>query len=161
MNYCECYNQVTSKYICFFAMTILANILLIILANLLLKKAIYIVRENDLPCILKEKIFYFAIIAIACVTLFLLLMMTQIIAAIKDIPHLKNGDCSSIIGIVVSQDAAGREDVPEDRTFKLKNIESGEIVELRVFYTPIKNGDVYEVVYLPHTRCGAVVRKIE
>jgi hypothetical protein len=93
--------------------------------------------------------------------LFLLLTMTNFIDCIKDISFFKDGNFISMVGIVVSQDAAGGKETPEDRTVKLQNIESGEIVELKVFYTPIKSGEVYEVAYLPYTRCGAIVRQIE
>ena len=138
MNYYEYSNQIISKYIYIFITTIILVALLIIMVSFLLNVFIHIIREKNELCILKKKEFYFSLSAIILTMLFLLLTMTNFIDCIKDISFLKDGNFISIVGIVVSQDAAGGKETPEDRTFKLQNIESGEIVELKVFYTPIK-----------------------
>ncbi len=78
-----------------------------------------------------------------------------------DIPHAINKDFIVATGVVVSQNAAGREDVGETRGFEIQDLETGEIINLLVFYTPIWQGEVYEVIYLPHSKAGAIVRKIE
>lgn len=35
------------------------------------------------------------------------------------------------------------------------------MLDLLVVYPPIRKGEIYEVMYLPHTRLGVIVRKIE
>lgn len=80
---------------------------------------------------------------------------------IADIPYAINKEFSVTKGIVVGQNAAGLDDVSESRGFELKVLESGEIINLYVVYTPIRTGEIYEVIYLPHTKAGAIVKKIE
>lgn len=107
----------------------------------------------------KESIIDFIGLILVAVILALILLWSRNVWA--DVPYAINKDFSRTIGIVVSQDAAGRDDVGEARGFRLRDIETGEVLNLQVFYTPIREGEIYEVMYLPNTKVGAIVRKIE
>jgi len=76
----------------------------------------------------------------------------------RDIPFVVNKNYIITIGIAQGWDTAGQE--PETRGFAFKR-DNGEIIDITVTYTPIHQGDRFEVIYLPHTKFGAIVRKIE
>lgn len=106
----------------------------------------------------KESIIdFFGIIAVSVVLLLILFWSRNVLA---DIPNAIRRDFQVTTGIVVGQDAAGLENVGENRGFELQDLKTGEIINLQVFYTPIRKNEIYEVIYLPHTKSGAIVKKI-
>lgn len=97
------------------------------------------------------------------VIVFAIILMAFLISFSKivmDLPYMLKQDFSSVTGVVVGQNASGRDDVYEDRGFELQDLKTGEILTLQVNYTPIRKGEYYEVLYLPHTKIGTIVRKL-
>ena len=78
---------------------------------------------------------------------------------IKDIPNIINENYIVTTGTATSWNTTGPENT--SRSFEFTT-DDGEVIKLSVQSTkPVYQGDRYEVIYLPHTKCGAIVRKIE
>ena len=76
----------------------------------------------------------------------------------KDIPNVINKNYITITGTVIEPGFGGRD--LETRTPMLLT-DDGERVSAVVVYTPFARGERYEIVRLPNTGIGYVVRKIE
>ena len=76
----------------------------------------------------------------------------------KDIPNVINRNYIIATGTVVIGNNGGTES--ETRDFTLKK-DDGETIRILANYMPIQNGDEFEVIYLPNTGCGAIIRKIK
>ena len=163
MDYSKCTNRLMLNFSCWAVIVFVGAILLLVGV---VKAVKYFLKENAVCESFKflffnnkESIiaFIFVIIAVAAL-LFMLILASWVVA---DIPYAINRNFSVSRGVVVSQHASGSDDHYEDRVFGIKDLETGETVTLYVNYTPIRRGEIYEVIYLPHTKRGAIVRKIE
>ena len=105
------------------------------------------------------KVFLFHAIAMAVVTIFILILGFFSVRLVLDIPYIVKKDFCIMEGIVVSQDSAGNERLFESRTVKLKNLKTSEENTFYFYYTPIKFGETYEVIYLPNTKIGYILKK--
>lgn len=76
----------------------------------------------------------------------------------KDIPNIVSKNYIITTGTAEGWDSAGQ--VHETRGFAFKR-DDGEIKNIVVTYPPIYQGDRFEVIYLPNTGYGAIVKKLE
>lgn len=76
----------------------------------------------------------------------------------KDIPNILNENYIVTTGTAVGQHTPGQ--VPETRGFKFRG-DDGVVMSIVVTYLPVFQGDRFEVIYLPHTGFGAIIRKID
>lgn len=76
----------------------------------------------------------------------------------KDIPNVMSKNYIITTGTAEGWDSAGQ--VHETRGFAFKT-DDGVIKKIVVTYTPIYRGDRFEVIYLPNTGYGAIVKKLE
>lgn len=90
----------------------------------------------------------------ACVVLLVLFS----VAFLKDIPNVINKNYNVVTGTVVSGNRGGKNS--ETRGITLET-DDGERIQVTVNYTPIELGERYEIIRLPNTSYGNVIRKIE
>lgn len=80
---------------------------------------------------------------------------------IQDIPYVINNEYIITTGVSTGWDNSGEEDYIDQRTLCINEFSTGENIEILVNYTPINQGDVYKVMYLPNTKFGVIIEKIE
>jgi len=76
----------------------------------------------------------------------------------KDIPNAINSNYEIVTGVVVVGNNGGR--AAEVRDFKIKK-ENGEIVTVVALSEPLFGGETMEVILLPNTGYGVIIRIIE
>lgn len=76
----------------------------------------------------------------------------------KDIPNVINGNYMVVTGTVVSWNSGGS--ASEARGIVLET-DDGKRISVVVNYTPIRKGERYEIIRLPNTTFGSVIRQIE
>ena len=77
-----------------------------------------------------------------------------------DISNIRNETFILTVGIVVGHDTTDN-NRPTSRSIKLKENETEKIIKLSVHYTNIYINDMLEVIYLPNSGIGAIIRIIE
>ena len=95
------------------------------------------------------------------VTVLLIALLILFLYILSDVPCLMSGQLISTTAVVVSQDSAGQETIAEVRGFRVKDTSSGDVIHILATYTPIRAGEIYEILYLPHTHIGAIIQKVE
>ena len=119
---------------------------------ILAKLATSYIRENKVP---KESVKPAgAIILTVCVVLLAIFS----ISFFKDIPNVINENYIVATGTVVSWDSGGT--ASETRGITLET-DDGKRIKTLVNYTPIREGERYEIIYLPNTTFGSIIRQIE
>ena len=76
----------------------------------------------------------------------------------KDIPNAINQNFVIITGTVVSGDSGGR--APETRGFTVID-DNGNRRSVLANYMPIFTGDRFEIILMPNTGSGVILRKLE
>jgi hypothetical protein len=77
---------------------------------------------------------------------------------IRDIPNIKNRNYIIATGTSVGWDNGGTR--PSIRSFDFLK-DDGEMIKLHVFYGPVNKGERFEIIYLPYSKIGDIVRKLE
>ena len=95
-----------------------------------------------------------AIAVVVCV----ILLAVFSVPWFKDIPNVINKNYIIITGTVVSWNSGGTQS--EARGITLET-DDGERIKVTVIYTPIREGERYEIIRLPNTPVGSVIRKID
>jgi hypothetical protein len=99
------------------------------------------------------------LVAVICFFTIVLVILYFSIDIFCDIPNVIKKNYVITTGIAIDSNNAGQE--PEIRGFPLKRNYTNEIIRVAVTYYPINEGDEFEVIYLPNSKIGAIVRKIE
>ena len=92
-----------------------------------------------------------------CSTVFILTSLFSL-RYFRDVPNIVYQNYTIATGTAVGWDTAGLD--PETRGFAFKKDGSSDIIHLTVVFTPVNQGDRFEVIYLPNTGFGAIVQKI-
>ena len=114
----------------------------------------------DISCIrnyikLKEfKRLVGVIISSVCVALLVIFS----IRFFKDLPNVINNNYLVVTGTVVTWDTGGT--ASDTRGITLET-DDGELIKATVNYTPMGKGERYEIILLPNSSYGSVIRKIE
>lgn len=163
MDYSKFYSSIMIHYLSLLV-AIIIGLVLVICADVFCIKAF--LKQNAVET--ETKIWFFSnkgslidflgVIVFIIVALLILFFSRNILA---DIPNVINKNYVVTSGVVTAHDSSGKDDVAETRSFTLKDFNTGKEVKLLVTYTPIRQGDIYEVLYLPSSKAGAIVRKIE
>jgi hypothetical protein len=74
-----------------------------------------------------------------------------------DIPNAVSNNYIVATGTAQGRDAGG--DISDSRGFEFKK-DDGEVIRITVIYTPVYEGDRFEVIYLPNTKYAAIVKKL-
>lgn len=145
MDYSTFYLSITIEYLIGFTSYIITIILLVCGDIFLIKRYLKSKSEIELVGIIV------CIVAIIIVAYFSRNFF-------KDIPNVIGKNYTVSTGTAYGWNTAGQE--PEARGFEFQK-DDGEIIKLQVIYTPIRQGDRFEVIYLPNTGFGAIVQKID
>lgn len=76
----------------------------------------------------------------------------------RDIPNVLKRAYIEDTCTIVGQDAGGT--ATESRSVQVKCSKSGDEFTFLTQYLPMKIGDVYRIIYLPNTKFGSVIEKI-
>jgi hypothetical protein len=145
MNYSAYYPSILFMYFGTFAGIILAVALLIYGDIYILKQYIKIKSNIELVGFI---VFFVAILVV--------LYFSR--NYFKDIPNVVSKNYIVTTGTAEGWDSAGQ--VHETRGFAYKT-DGGETKKIVVTYPPVYQGDRFEVIYLPNTGYGAIIRKLE
>jgi len=99
-------------------------------------------------------IFVFIILAISTISLVVYLGKGEFA---KDLHYVINNNYSSVTGKVIEQGAKPEYGL---RTIYVEN-SVGKLTKCKVGGATYELGNVYEIIYLPNTRIGCIVRQIE
>jgi len=145
MNYSAYYPSILFMYFGTFAGIILAVALLIYGDIYILKQYIKIKSNIELVGFI---VFFVAILVV--------LYFSR--NYFKDIPNVVRKNYIITAGTAEGWDSAGQ--VHETREFAFKT-DGGDTQKIVVTYPPVYQGDRFEVIYLPNTGYGAIIRKLE
>lgn len=145
MDYTAFYPSILFMYFGTFAGVIIAIILLIGGDIYLLKQ--YLKTKNIIE-----------LIGFVTCTIAIIVVLYFSLNFFKDIPNVISKNYTVATGTAEGWDTAGQE--PETRGFAFKK-DDGEMINIVVTYPPIYQGDRFEVIYLPNTEYGAIVKKLE
>ncbi|MGI6248083.1 MAG: hypothetical protein ACOYJX_01570 [Acutalibacteraceae bacterium] len=143
MDYSAFYPSILINYFVAFAGIIIAIILLVVSGAFLLKRYLKSKSVIELVGVVA------CIVAIVAVAYFSRNFF-------KDIPNVLSENYIVTSGTAQGWDSAGQ--VHETRGFAFKR-DDGEIAKIVVTYPPVYQGDRFEVIYLPNTGYGAIVKK--
>ena len=110
----------------------------------------------------RYKILFFysvkGVLTFLCIALFVVVFTHRLVLltnALIDLPRMIRKDFVQATGVsVIPTEAAGG-------NLWIKDSKTGEVIELLVSDKSTRIGEHYEVLYLPHARVGAIVRKVD
>ena len=145
MNYSLHYPSILFIYIGVFAGIILFLILLIREGIILVRQYKKLKSVKKLAC---------AAAAFVCI----ILLAAFSVPYFKDIPNAVNNNYIIAAGTVVAHDSGGTQSQTRGITLET---DEGERIKVTVNYTPMRTGERYEIICLPNTGIGSVIRKTE
>jgi len=98
------------------------------------------------------------ILVVVCPILFVL-SLSNAFNLISDFPHAMNRNFTITTGIVTSWSTA--DERTYHRVIEIKDINTDEIIKISVWDYPIHKDEILEVIYLPNSGEGAIIRRID
>ena len=156
------YWSIWSEYIWTVAGALFIQIILIICCVSCCKIYFKLSNENSGD---SKKRRYFSKEGVMYIAVFILLAVSAVAFAlysvkgdiVKDWPYIKNDNYMTVTGEVIDEGAD-----PEfgKRTIYVQNSD-GKVIKCSVGGATYEIGNVYEIIYLPYTRIGCIVRELE
>jgi len=94
-------------------------------------------------------------------TIFFLIASKVTVNYFKDFRYIKEKNFIHITVTIGKISNVGAELFEQKHKIAFVNTETGERISIRLPGNNVKTGEIYEVMYLPHTKHGSYVRKIE
>ncbi len=157
MDYSEAISKIKLDYWITFFGIIIVPIAFILLLVLFFRYSYY--SSNHFKHITWKQWMVLTFLPILVTGIFLLFLYFPKVA--RDFSNVKEDNFIVDVCTIAGQSNAGNPDTPQDRSPICRMEESGEEIQLTIFYTPMNIGEEYTVVYLPNTKIGRVLNKIE
>jgi len=157
MDYSEAIEKIKLDYWITFLGVIIIPIAFLVLLVLFIR---YLYRTSDHFKHVTKKQWPFLVLVPFLVTgmVFIFLYVPKVI---MDFSNVREDGFIVDVCTVIGQSNAGNPMTPQSRSPVCGMENTGEEIQLTIFYTPMNIGEKYTIVYLPNTKLGRVLNKIE
>jgi len=157
MQYPELIQKIQLEYYIGFFGSIIISVVLIGSGIFLLKR-IFFRPKGDGKIQINQMISIFLLIGLVFA---LFLFVSGFFGYLHDFDNVQNNIYIEDVCVVIGPSSAGNSETLQDRSPLCESEINGDEFLFSTFYTPMLVGEKYRVLYLPHTKIGRVIEKLE